>query len=119
MRWQHVRENWRAFYDAIQSRWPEVDFDSLDGIEGDPQAFRHYIATIGGLSQDEAADEIREWLAGEVPADVVMHPRHDNRSITMSGKYVSPGEDESDDDARFGDDDQIRGDGDRTGRGPG
>lgn len=119
MRWQHIQGNWRAFYDAILSRWPDADLDLLDGIEGDQRAFIGYIAEIGGIEPDEAQAEIREWLAGEVPTDVVMNPRHDNHSIAMSAKYVSPGEDESDDDARFGDDDQIRGDGDRTGRGPG
>ena len=35
MRWQHVQDNWSAFFDAIQSRWPEVDFDQLDEIDGD------------------------------------------------------------------------------------
>lgn len=119
MRWQHIQDNWRAFYDAIQSRWPDVDFDALDEIDGDQRGFIGHVAEIGGLDRAEAIEEIREWLAGEVPADVVMAPGHDNQSIAMSAKFISPGEDESDDDARFGDDDEIRGDGDRTGRGPG
>jgi hypothetical protein len=41
-----------------------------------------------------------------------MDPIHDNHSIALSSKYVGEGEDEYDDDARFGDDDEIRGDGD-------
>ena len=55
---------------------------------------------------------LREWLAGEIPADIVMDPIHDNHSIALSSKYVGEGEDEYDDDARFGDDGEIRGDGD-------
>ena len=116
MRWQHVQDNWSAFFDAIQSRWPEVEFDQLDEIDGDQRAFVAYIAGIAQIARAEAAEEIREWLTGEIPADVVMDPSHDNHSITLSSKYVGYGEDEGDDDSRFGDDDAIRGDGDRTGR---
>ena len=53
----------------------------------------------------EAREEIRDWLVGELPSDVVMNPVHDNHSISLSRKFVPEGEDESDDDARFGDDD--------------
>ena len=116
MRWQHVQDNWSAFFDAIRSRWPEVEFDQLDEIDGDQRAFVAYIAEIEQIERAEATEEIREWLTGEIPADVVMDPSHDNHSITLSSKYVGYGEDEDDDDSRFGDDDAIRGDGDRTGR---
>lgn len=119
MRWRHVQDNWSAFYDAIRSRWPGIEVDTLDEIDGDQDAFLAEIAAQGDLDRAEAAEEVRDWLAGEIPADVVMDPEHDNRSIRLSAKYVGFGEDESDDDARFGDDDAIRGDGDRTGRGPG
>ena len=116
MRWQHVQENWPAFYEAIQSRWPDVDEDRLDEIDGDQRAFIAYVAELGDQEPADARDEIRDWLQGEVPADVIMDPSHDNRSIMLSAKFVGEGEDESDDDARFGDDDEIKGDGDRTGR---
>ena len=116
MKWQHVQENWAAFYEAIQSRWPEADFDELDDIDGDQRSFIAYVARLEELEPNDARDEVRDWLTGEVPADVVMDPTHDNRSIMLSEKYVSPGEDPSDDDARFGDDDAVPHDGDRTGR---
>lgn len=119
MRWQHVQDNWPAFFEAIQSRWPDVDEDDLDEIDGDQRAFVTYIAEVEQIERDEAVEQIRDWLAGEIPADVVMDPHHDNHSIMLSSKFVGEGEDESDDDARFGDDDAVRGDGDRTGRGDG
>lgn len=104
MKWHHVQENWRAFFDAILDRWPGADESELEEIDGDQRAFILYIAGLGGQEPADARDEIREWLAGELPSDVVMDPRHDDHSIRLSGKFVPDGEDESDDDARFGDD---------------
>jgi hypothetical protein len=104
MKWQHVQENWPAFYEAISDRWPDADEAELDEIDGDQRAFVHYVAELEGMDTSEALEEIREWLRGELPADVVMDPRHDDHSIRLSGKYLPEGEDESDDDARYGDD---------------
>ncbi|MCB2129242.1 MAG: hypothetical protein KDE03_09240 [Rhodobacteraceae bacterium] len=104
MKWQHVQENWPAFYEAISDRWPDADEAELDEIDGDQRAFVAYIADLEGLDTGEALEEVREWLRGELPADVVMDPRHDDHSIRLSGKYLPEGEDESDDDARYGDD---------------
>ena len=104
MKWHHVQENWAAFYDAIMDRWPEADEADLDEIDGDQKAFVGYIAGLTEQEPGDAREEIREWLAGELPSDVVMDPHHDNHSIQLSAKYVGEGEDEYDDDARFGDD---------------
>jgi hypothetical protein len=41
-----------------------------------------------------------------------MDPRHDDHSIRLSSKFLPEGEDEYDDDARFGDDDAVPDDGD-------
>ncbi|MDO5528841.1 MAG: hypothetical protein Q4F71_05510 [Paracoccus sp. (in: a-proteobacteria)] len=106
MKWRHVSENWPAFYDAILDKWDEASENDLDAIDGDQREFIRYIAEVTGQEQEEARDEIREWLAGEIPADVVMDEFHDNTSIRNSAKYVGEGEDEYADDARFGDDDQ-------------
>ena len=106
MKWRHVQENWPAFYEAIQDRWPEMDESDLDEIDGDQRAFIEHVAAVTGQDPAEARDEIREWLTGEIPSDVVMDPMHDNHSIALSAKYVPEGEDEYDDDARFGDDDE-------------
>ncbi len=112
MKWQHVQENWPAFYEAIAEKWPDTDEADLDEIDGDQRAFIKYIARVTEAEPSEARDEIREWLAGEIPSDVVMDPVHDNHSINLSAKYVNEGEDESDDDKRFGDDDEYPDDGD-------
>ncbi|MDQ7776987.1 MULTISPECIES: hypothetical protein [Paracoccus] len=112
MRWSNVQANWSAFYEAITEKWPEADEDELDEIDGDQRAFIRYIAEVTGQEIAETKDEIREWLAGEIPSDVVMDPIHDGHSLALSAKFVGEGEDEYDDDARFGDDDEIRGDGD-------
>lgn len=112
MKWRHVQDNWSAFYEAIEEKWPAVDTSDLDEIDGDLQAFIAYIAEATEQEPSEARDEIREWLTGEIPSDVIMDPTHDNHSIALSSKYVPEGEDEYDDDARFGDDDEYPDDGD-------
>lgn len=104
MKWHHVQDNWPAFFEAILERWPEADADELDGIDGDQRAFVAYIAELTGQEPAEAREEIRDWLVGELPSDVVMNPVHDNHSISLSSKFVPEGEDEYDDDSRFGDD---------------
>jgi hypothetical protein len=106
MKWHHVQDNWAAFYEAIIDRWPDADEAELDEVDGDQRAFIVYIAELTGQEPGDARDEIREWLAGELPSDVVMDPSHDNHSISLSAKFLPEGEDESDDDARYGDDDE-------------
>jgi hypothetical protein len=106
MKWHHVKDNWPAFSEAILDRWPDADEGALDDIDGDHAAFILYIAELTGQEPGDARDEVREWLEGELPADVVMDERHDDHSISLSGKYIPEGEDESDDDSRFGDDDE-------------
>lgn len=103
MKWHHVQDNWNAFYEAIQNRWSEAEEDRLDEIDGDQRAFISYIAELTGQEPAEARDEIRDWLTGELPSDVVMDPLHDNHSILLSEKFVPEGEDEYDDNSRFGD----------------
>ncbi|WP_312527150.1 hypothetical protein [Paracoccus sp. (in: a-proteobacteria)] len=106
MKWQQVQDNWSAFYEAIAEKWPDVDETELDEIDGDQRAFITYIAEVTEQDPREAREEIREWLSGEIPSDIVMDPSHDNRSMALSSKFVPEGEDEYDDDARFGDDDE-------------
>jgi hypothetical protein len=106
MKWHHVQENWAAFYEAILDKWPEADESELDEIDGDQRAFVSYLAEVTGQEPEEVREELREWLVGEIPSDVVMDPIHDNHSIALSAKFVNEGEDEFSDDAAFGDDDQ-------------
>lgn len=112
MKWQQVKDNWPAFFEAISERWPEVDEGDLDEIDGDQQMFIAYIAKVTEQDRDEAKDEIRVWLAGEIPSDVVMDPAHDDRSMQLSSRYIPEGEDTYDDDLHFGDDTEVKGDGD-------
>lgn len=104
MKWHHVQNNWSAFFEAITDKWPEVDIADLDEIDGDQRAFISYLTEVTGQEIADVREELREWLRGEIPADVIMDPIHDNHSITLSSKYVNEGEDEYDDDAHFGDD---------------
>ncbi|MBM3604102.1 MAG: hypothetical protein FJX25_04925 [Alphaproteobacteria bacterium] len=106
MKWHHVQENWSAFYEAILDRWPDADESDLDEIDGDQRAFVAYLAEATGQEPEEIREELREWLMGEIPSDVVMDPAHDNHSIALSAKFVNDGEDEFTDDARFGDDER-------------
>ena len=112
MKWHHVQENWPAFFEAILDRWPDADETELEAVDGDQRAFIAYIAELTEQEPADVREEIREWLTGELPSDVVMDPRHDDHSIRLSSKFVPEGEDEYDDDARFGDDDAIPDDGD-------
>ncbi|MBW7057773.1 hypothetical protein KY389_13950 [Paracoccus bogoriensis] len=104
MKWHHVAANWPAFYEAILDKWPEADESDLDEIDGDQRAFIAYLAEATGQEIEDIREELRDWLAGEIPSDVVMDPIHDNHSISLSAKYVNEGEDEFADDAAFGDD---------------
>lgn len=112
MKWQQIQDNWPAFIEVIMERWPEADEDDLESLDGDQREFIAYIADVTAQDTAEARDEIREWLAGEIPSDVVMDPVHDNRSMILSSKFVPEGEDVYDDDSRFGDDNDGSGDDD-------
>lgn len=72
MKWQQVQENWSAFYEAILDKWPDADEADLEEIEGDQRAFVAYIANLSGLEAVDAREEIRDWLANELPADLVL-----------------------------------------------
>lgn len=86
MKWQQVQENWSDFYDAILDRWPDADEADLEEIEGEQRAFVAYIAELTGQEPGDARDEIREWLANELPADLV-----------LERDFEDDGEDEADD----------------------
>lgn len=104
MKWRHIQENWPAFYGAIIDKWPDVDEAGLDEVDGDQRAFLEYLADVTGQDAAEVCEDVRDWLVGEIPSDIVMDPIHDNHSISLSAKYVNEGEDEFDDDGAFGDD---------------
>lgn len=72
MKWSDVQENWAAFYEAILDKWPDADEAELDEIEGDQRAFIAYIADLTGQEPGDARDEIRDWLADELPSDLLL-----------------------------------------------
>ncbi|WP_136682753.1 hypothetical protein [Falsirhodobacter xinxiangensis] len=104
MRWQIVAKNWEAFRDSMLETWPELTEDDLSDVEGDRAAFEARLTEIGAGDRDEVGQQVAEWLEGAVPADVHMDEAHDNASIAESVLYMSPGEDASDDDRKYGDD---------------
>ncbi|MER5170150.1 hypothetical protein [Thioclava kandeliae] len=109
MKWAHVEENWTAFNEAIIDRWPELTEEDLEEIDGDRRAFVAAIVEATGEEPEDVVEQLREWLAGELPSDVVMDPTHDNQSMRNSSKYVGEGEDEYDRDESFGDDEEEDG----------
>jgi hypothetical protein len=104
MRWTYVAQNWDAFHEAMAERWPHLEEDALMAVEGERAALERLLMEAGTDSRDDVAADIDEWLEGAVPADVRMDPHLDNAAISQSGRYVAPGENPSDDDAKFGDD---------------
>ncbi|WP_435168088.1 hypothetical protein [Falsirhodobacter sp. 1013] len=113
MRWRTVEQNWEAFHESLLDTWPVLSEDDLIDVEGDRQTFQQRLIELTGEEPDDVAQQIEEWLEGAVPSDVHMDEQHDNQSILDSELYVSPGEDASDDDRKFGDDnvtdDPVRG----------
>lgn len=104
MRWRSVSENWDAFHEAMLETWPALSEDDLIEVEGDRTALEERLAELTGDEVDDVAQQIDEWLEGAVPSDVHMDEVHDNDSINDSRLYMSPGEDASDDDRKYGDD---------------
>lgn len=104
MRWRYIARNWAAFQPALLDAWPQLDPDSLFDLDGDREAVESALVALTGQNPDEVATQVDEWLEGAVPADIHMDAHLDNAAISESRRYVSPGEDASDDDARFGDD---------------
>lgn len=107
MRWKIVSRNWDAFQESILEKWPELTEDDLSDIEGDRTLFEERISQATGADADDVGAQVAEWLEGAVPADVHMDEVHDNASIAESALYISPGEDASDDDRKFGDDNAV------------
>ncbi|WP_045389514.1 hypothetical protein [Falsirhodobacter sp. alg1] len=104
MRWKTVKDNWEAFAESLLDTWPDLTEEDLIDIDGSRTELEARLVTVTGETQDDVASQVSEWLEGAVPADVHMDEQHDNASINDSRLYMSPGEDASDDDAKYGDD---------------
>ena len=106
MNWNTVETHWISFLDRIETRWPELDRDEVAATEGRFEEFRDLLAATEGRDQRIARDEIADWVAGEVPADVMTDEMNDNERILASHREMPAGEDAYSDDGRFGDDDK-------------
>ncbi|KKL94872.1 hypothetical protein LCGC14_1860340 [marine sediment metagenome] len=104
MKWTEVAENWPAFFERIEDKWPAVSQTDLIDIDGDRDRLAYYLADRHEITLGEANEQIDEFLLGSIPADVLMDEHHDNASITASGRHIPPGEDVYAEDRDFGDD---------------
>lgn len=99
------KDDWVPWRDALLDRYPELDDADLEDADGSTAALARLIAEKQDVSPGEAQEALHEFLAGPMPADAYADPTHDNEAVLESGDYIPAGEDESDDDRRFGDDD--------------
>ncbi|SFQ20908.1 hypothetical protein [Tranquillimonas alkanivorans] len=104
MQWQTVQQNWPAFLERIEQRWPMTDEDDLLEVDGRRDRFVDYLSKVHDLTQNEANEQIDAWLMGEMPADAHMDDFRDNANIVESGRSIPPGEDVYAEDRDFGDD---------------
>ena len=102
MDWQTVRNNWPAFLEPIQQRWPETEENDLIEIDGNRDRFTEYLAELTGMTKNATNEEIEAWLVTHMPTDVRMNEFRDNKNIRESGRNIPPGEDVYSDDGRFG-----------------
>ena len=99
-------QDWVPFRDPILSRYPELDDAALEDADGSTARLARTIAERQDIEPEEAQQDLHEFLDGPMPADAYAAPVHDNAAMRDSGDYVPAGEDTSDDDERFGDDEK-------------
>lgn len=103
MQWLAITNHWSAYVPAIMDRWPEADEDDLLALDGTPEELTGYLVKRTGRAYQAIVDEVEEWREGATPADVRMDESEDMRNIAASERYLPEGEDPSDDDAAYGD----------------
>ncbi len=97
-------EDWVPFRDALLTTYPELTEADLQNADGSTAKLATRIADLRGTTPADAQQELHEFLSGPMPADAYAAPTHDNAAVEDSASYVPAGEDVSDDDRRFGDD---------------
>ena len=105
MQWTEVSQDWMAFVPRILTRWPELDGDDVDALDGSRAGLVTLLAASPGRDRQAAEDEVDEWLQGEVPADVMTEEAVDNARILASRREMAADEDAYSQDGKFGDDD--------------
>ena len=107
MQWRDVSQNWAAYTPRILTQWPNLNESEVLSIDGDQDAFLAYLSKSKGEDRVAAQMELADWLMGSEPIDVKMAEQNDNANIMGSAANVPAGEDVSDDDAKFGDDNKT------------
>ncbi|WP_407493427.1 hypothetical protein [Pseudooceanicola sp. MF1-13] len=107
MQWTDIARDWAAFTPAIQDRWPEAEEEDLLALNPTEDALAGYLSQQTGEEFRDVKAQVREWQMGQIPTDVAMDPLRDNANISDSHRHLAPGEDPSDRDDLFGDDDQA------------
>lgn len=102
---KQFHEDWVPFRDAILSTYPELDDGDLADADGSTSELAKIIAVKQDTTPADAQQALHAFLEGPMPADAYADPSHDDAAVAETGAYVPPGEDPSDDDRRFGDDD--------------
>ncbi|SER44667.1 hypothetical protein SAMN04490244_10175 [Tranquillimonas rosea] len=103
MQWSDVQNNWPAFVERVEQRWPNTNQADLLATDGDLVRFLDYLAKAHDLTAREAEEQVSAWLQGEIPTDVKMDEFRDNANIMESARHIPPGEDVYDEDSEFGD----------------
>ncbi|EAQ03627.1 hypothetical protein OB2597_03367 [Pseudooceanicola batsensis HTCC2597] len=104
MQWSQISENWEAFTPAILDRWPEAQEDDVLALDGSATALAVYLSEVTGESSRDTLAQIEDWRMGRIPTDVAMDETLDNEHIQESERHLDDGEDPSDRDDLFGDD---------------
>ncbi|WP_136635649.1 hypothetical protein [Pseudooceanicola onchidii] len=107
MQWKDIQTNWEAFTPAILDRWPEAEESSVLALDGNQTDFALYLSEVTGESSRDTLAQIEDWRMGSIPTDVAMDPNRDNTNILHSDRHLGPGEEVSDRDDLFGDDNEA------------
>ncbi len=107
MQWTRIEDNWAAFIDPILQNWPDANEEDVINLDGDRAAFVDYIARVEQVEHPEAEEQVAEWQQGSIPADVRMDADMDAAAFEESGQHLMTGEEPSDDDKAFGDDNKT------------
>ena len=107
MQWRDVSQNWTAYIPRILTQWPDLNEAEVQSLDGDQDAFVDYLSKSKGEDRVAAQMELADWLMGGEPIDVPMDAQNDNANIMDSAANVPAGEDVTDDDAKFGDDNKA------------
>ncbi|WP_373356881.1 hypothetical protein [Pseudoroseicyclus sp. CXY001] len=62
MNWNRIEENWQESLPFILARWPDMDEEVLEEMEGDEAGFLAYLAETEGLDEEEAEEELGDFL---------------------------------------------------------